>query len=314
VLLAEQLKGRAQVTIFEKARGVSGRLSTRYAAPYQFDHGAQFFSAKTQSFQAFLEPLIAQNVLAHWDARLVELSRPDIDSQLGDIKHCTYYVGVPKMNQFIKHLSKNLDIRLRTCIARVEKEGDRWNLQDDVQQSQGTFDWVISTAPPKQSAVLLPHSFEHYGVLGKVQMLGCFALMLGFTEPLLLPWDAALVRNADIRWIAVDSSKPGRPKAYSMLVHSTNSWAERHLDDDYKDVQKHLCMELSKVIGMEVSHADYVGLHGWRFADIGKQRTAASFMDAQNNLAVCGDWCLEGHVEAAFTSAMHLAKKLKGHL
>lgn len=38
--IAHLLKDYAQITVFEKARGVSGRLSTRRAEPYVFDHGA----------------------------------------------------------------------------------------------------------------------------------------------------------------------------------------------------------------------------------------------------------------------------------
>jgi predicted NAD/FAD-dependent oxidoreductase len=46
------------VTIFEKARGAGGRMATRRAEPFIFDHGAQFFKAKTGRFSAFIAPLI----------------------------------------------------------------------------------------------------------------------------------------------------------------------------------------------------------------------------------------------------------------
>ena len=36
--VANQLKDIAKVELFEKSRGVSGRMSTRYAESYQFDH------------------------------------------------------------------------------------------------------------------------------------------------------------------------------------------------------------------------------------------------------------------------------------
>lgn len=55
--------------------------------------------------------------------------------------------------------------------------------------------------------------------------------MLGFSAPLDLPWQAAVVRNADISWMSVNSSKPGRADAFTMLVHSTNAWADAHIDD-----------------------------------------------------------------------------------
>ena len=44
---ADSLKDHAEITIFEKARSVGGRMLNRRAEPYFFDHGAQYFSTKT---------------------------------------------------------------------------------------------------------------------------------------------------------------------------------------------------------------------------------------------------------------------------
>ena len=50
-----------QITVFEKSRGV-GRLATRYRSDsvtgknWQWSFGAQFFTAKTDSFQQFIAP------------------------------------------------------------------------------------------------------------------------------------------------------------------------------------------------------------------------------------------------------------------
>jgi len=34
------------VKLFDKSRGVGGRMSTRYAGDWEFDHGAQYFTAQ----------------------------------------------------------------------------------------------------------------------------------------------------------------------------------------------------------------------------------------------------------------------------
>ena len=314
LVLAKELAPHAKVTVFEKARGVSGRMSTRYADPYQFDHGAQFFTAKTEAFQAFLEPLIAQGIVARWDARFVELDRDRVIAQRQWGEEHPHYVGMPKMNQMAKSLAEGLEIKLQTRIVKIEKEGAGWHLCDDIGKSHGTFDWVISTAPPVQSAELLPPAFIHHAIFQQTKMSACFSLMLGFSKPLPLPWDAALVRDADISWISVNSSKPDRPEGFSLLINSTNAWAEQHLDDDREAVQAYLCKEVSRIIGHDVMQADHIALHGWAYANIGKQKGEPSLLDAQNQLAACGDWCIQGRVEAAFTSAMDLANQMKEQL
>ena len=69
---AHLLKYCADITLFEKARGVSGRMSTRRAEPYVFDHGAQYFTARTKPFQDFIQPLLDQGIIERWDARYVK--------------------------------------------------------------------------------------------------------------------------------------------------------------------------------------------------------------------------------------------------
>ena len=45
------LKDQIEITFFETASGVGRRMSTRYVEPYFFDHGAQYFTVRTQAFQ-----------------------------------------------------------------------------------------------------------------------------------------------------------------------------------------------------------------------------------------------------------------------
>ncbi len=114
------------------------------------------------------------------------------------------------MSAIGRHLSAGLDIRLQTPVASVNPHGSEWQLVAAEGSELGLFQWVIATAPAAQSAVLLPGSFAHHDVLSDTRMQGCFALMLGFEEPPHLPWQAALVHNADISWVSVNSSKPDR--------------------------------------------------------------------------------------------------------
>lgn len=310
LVLAHQLRPYANVTLYEKSRGLGGRLATRYADPYQFDHGAQFFTAKSEAFKQFLQPLLNAGIVSRWDARFVELNRNEITSQRQWGEEYPHYVGMPKMNAIGKFLADGLAIERQTRITSLKRTKNQWQLTDENGEIKGCYDWVITTSPVAQTKALLPAEFAHHDALASIRMKGCFALMLGFSEPLPLPWDAALVRHANVSWVSVNSSKPGRPKGYSLLINSTNDWAEQHLDDDRSNVQATLCREVSEVIGHNVSHADHIALHGWRYANIGRQSGEASLIDEENQLAACGDWCIQGRVEAAFTSALDLAEKL----
>ena len=71
---ANILSQQHQVTVFEKARGVSGRLSTRRSEDLRFDHGAQFIRARSDVFKTFIDELINQHIISSWDARFKEIN------------------------------------------------------------------------------------------------------------------------------------------------------------------------------------------------------------------------------------------------
>ena len=69
----------AQISIFEKSRSV-GRLATRYRTDskthknWQWAFGAQFFTAKSNSFNAFIQPWLHAGLFQPWCAKVVELT------------------------------------------------------------------------------------------------------------------------------------------------------------------------------------------------------------------------------------------------
>lgn len=312
--LAHMLKGRAEITLFEKARGVSGRMSTRYADPYFFDHGAQYFTARHEAFKKFIHPYIESGLIQRWNAKYAKLKSNRIVETKDWISDEPRYVCVPGMNRLVQCLAENQTVHINTRIITIEKN-NAWHLIDDQGHSYGDFDWVISTVPVPQAIDLLPNFFLYHSDIASIKMKGCFSLMLGFEESLALEFEAAHVTDSDLSWIAVNSSKPGRSDMYTLMVHSSEQFAESHLDDDRDIVMERLINETSRIIACDVSHAAFKTLHGWRYANNAiKSPVEQIFIDPMNSLAACGDWCEGGRVEGAFTSAYQLALELKEYL
>ncbi len=310
LVVARRLRAVAEVRLFEKSRGPGGRIATRYADEFEFDHGAQFFTARTPAFQEFLTPLIVDNVVANWTPAFAELDRDRVTSIRpwgGDYPH---YVGAPRMNRIGKALSADLDIDFEITVAAIERHGRQWTLLDEGGGLLGRFDWVVLTAPAPQTGSLAAEYPALVSLCEERRMLGCFALMLGFAEPLELPWQAALVRRADISWISVNSSKPGRGTPFTLVVHSTNAWASAHIEDDPVDVRGHMLNEASRATGLDLRGAEHCKVHRWRYANIDRQDGPGFYIDEQFGLAACGDWFVRGRIEAAFTSADELSSAL----
>lgn len=307
---ANILNDYAEVTIFEKSRGVSGRMSTRRAEPYFFDHGAQYFKARTSEFKAFIDPMIKEGIIATWHARFVEFENKNIIQSKQWDEQYPHYVGVPGMNAIAKYLSQGLNVRLGVRVQSIKKNQGRWHLMDEQGNVLGEYDWVIAAIPAEQASELVPPSLPFYAKMTQYKMKGCFSLMLGFEKTLPLEFDAAMVRAEDVSWISVNNSKPGRDNAFSLLVHSSNEWADKHMHDDSNKIMSHLCKQTSELIGHDLSGANHKALHRWRFANIKKQSGEAHLLDIDHHMGVCGDWFIQGRVEAAFTSATEMASAL----
>lgn len=307
---ASFLREFVHLDIFEKSRGVGGRLSTRRAEPYYFDHGAQYFTVKTQEFQAFLKPLIDYGVIAPWQARQAAIKDNKIVSIQNWSLETPHYVGVPGINAIGKYFAQNLNVHKGIRVSRISKSNHQWRLYSDDNQDLGLYDWVVFATPVAQTLEILPDGFKEMGNLQSIEMQACFSLMLGFETPLALDYDCARVLDSDIRWIAVNSTKPGREGKFSLLVQSSNDWADQHIDDDRGGVLEYLLQRTSEIIGYDVAECQHKALHGWRYAYAHRQGGQTHYIDVDNRLSVCGDWCIEGRVEAAFTSGYMLSNDI----
>ncbi len=311
LVVSRELARLNDVVVFEKSRGTGGRTATRRAGRFEFDHGAQFFTARSDAFQAFIDPLLGAGIVADWSARFAELRRDRVVSSRRWNSGKPHYVGVPSMNAVARHLVSGLDIRRETAVRSLARSGERWQLIGDEQRLLGEFDWVIVTAPAAQAADLLASTSIASAPTG-VRMEACYALLLGFDKPVALPWQAALVHDADISWISVNSSKPGRPEPFTLVVHSTNAWAEAHVDDDTASVRRHLVAEVTDITGIDAASAAFCDLHRWRYANVERQDGDLYALDPLQRLAACGDWFVRGRVEGAFSSASALAGRIGG--
>lgn len=309
LVAARTLGKRHDVTVFEKSRGVGGRMATRYAGQWEFDHGAQFFIAKTPDFEAFLAPLIGEGIVAAWHANFAEFEGDKLVATRAWDDSYPHYVAMPGMNALGKRLALNVDVRTGVTVAAVKQAGSGWTLSGSDERTLGKFDWIVFTAPAAQSAALMPPASRLRHHADQVRMLGCFALLLGFDETIALDWQAALLRDADISWIAINNSKPGRDTGFSVVVHATNAWADQHLNDDPDSVETNMLRSACTILGADAADAKFRQLHRWRYANIGQQ-AASEQVDETLQLAACGDWFVRGRVEGAYTSALRLTRAL----
>lgn len=293
---AQLLHPHAKVTLFEKSRGVSGRMSTRYNGEYEFDHGAQYFTAKTQEFSTFLQPYIQDDIVAPW----IPDGLPEEERKK--------YIAIPRMNSLCKVMAKGLDVRLGTRVEAATYADERWGLTDPNGALLGHFDGLIVTTPAEQARAIL--RAEPSAPIEMVSHTANFTLMVGLAEIWSGSWEAIRPENDIVGWATVNSSKPGRNIDYTTLViQSTNDWAQAHKDADRDWVQMQMISAFNAAVGIDVSDADVLSLHRWLYANVGTPLGASIHADDARKLIIAGDGCLSGRVESAWQSGDAAGRK-----
>jgi predicted NAD/FAD-dependent oxidoreductase len=299
-----------EVTIFEKSRGVSGRMATRRIDDWHFDHGAQFFTARHPAFRRFIAPYLDSGLVQQWRPKLVGLTSDAPSYRRGWFE--PHYVAVPTMTSLAKSLAASLAVVLQHDVKRLQRNGSEWLLHFSNGQVSEPFDWVVTTLPAPMAVSVLPNDFCGIDALRQVRYAPCSTLMLGFSEELALPWDAAKVHDDQLAWVVRGGSRPGRSGPETLFLQSTTNWAQEHADITINDAATQLESALRRLPGCtDLPEATCRYLHRWRYAELTRRADAPAYVDPELQLGACGEWGQIGSVESCYLSAFALHKQLE---
>ncbi|MEO6661907.1 MAG: NAD(P)-binding protein [Rubrivivax sp.] len=313
-----------QVSVFDKARGVGGRMATRQVSwtaeggeshMLQFDHGTQMFGARHPRFRALLAAAEAAGCVATFSPRIHQAVAVRAQSP--------QRVAVPTMPALCRHLLAELPLTLSHRVQRLDRKDAKWHLVADDGASTGPFDQVLIALPPSQAALLLAGHHDAWAdVLAATPMHPCWTLM-ALTDDCEWPWDAAVPDRGVLSWIGRNDRKPQRqapPGLATWVASASAEWSTAHIDDDPERVRTALAAELMRALPRfpVAPFLHHAAVHRWRYAMPALAPRSAltvpepdAWWDGERGLGVCGDF-LGGFpggsdVEGAWRSGDELA-------
>ncbi|MCD7107488.1 NAD(P)-binding protein [Rhizobium sp. DKSPLA3] len=304
--LARALAGHAAIRIFEKSRGIGGRMATRRIEDRAFDHGAQYITIREPRFRDLLDAAAADGAVERWNRDIVSLPAARQDGPRADAPR---YVGKPAMNALPKWMARDCDIAFDTEISSVSGTPGHWTLTAGAGED-GPFDWIVATAPAPQSAALLPPAFAHHAAMQTTRMHACFTLMVPLKPGAATPFAAARLDDPVISWISRNDTKPGRDDAPCLVVNAGPEWSDRHIEAPLESLRVQIIEAVRRYVPLDSTEADSAVIKRWRYANVARPAGQPFLLDPAQQLASCGDWCIAGRVEAAFESASRLADAL----
>jgi len=302
------------VHVFDKSRGPSGRMSTRRAedesGPWQCDHGAQYFTARDPAFRAEVARWQQAGVAALWNARLASFDGNAWSTPATPLER---FVGTPRMTSpaawLVQHLGEPALAQWQTTVQRLDHTEGGWSLASAEHGLHSPRYSAVLLAVPAPQAVPLLAAVAPAGaaLAASARMRGSWAVMLRYASPVALPWEGAFINTGPLRWVARDSSKPGRTGQETWLLHASPEWSEAHIEDSAEAVTTALLTAFAALGGPAPLAAT---AHRWRYADTEPALTQGSWWDAQMRLGLCGDWLHGGKVDGAWLSGRALAQQV----
>jgi renalase len=284
-----------KVVVFDKGRNAGGRAATRcVAGKIQFDHGAQYFTARSPAFSSVLEKMLSCGAAALWD------------DGCGKI----HFVGVPGMNSLAGYLGRDLEIHQSTEVVAVRPALNGWAV--DIGLATHQFDMVVITTPAPQIIDLLRQPGAFADELEGVEFDPCLTLMAAL-EPLRAPPFVTRTDADDaLAWIAEDSSKPDRGTEACWVAQASPSWSAKYLNSDSETIAAMMLPMLCDRLGITNAKVRYVTAHRWRYAKVSEPLGKPFIRHTSGTLYAGGDWCLGARLEAAWTSGDSIARDILG--
>lgn len=227
LIAAHALQARGlRPLLLEKGHSVGGRLATRRIGPGRADHGAQFFTARSPEFRAWVERWQAAGLVYVWSTGWSDGSLAGTPSD----GHPRYAVH-GGMNALAQHLAHGLDVRTETRVASLAPKASGWQVADEAGQVY-TGRGLLLTPPVPQALALLDAS----GIvladgdresLERIEYAPSLAGIFWLDRPAHLPEPGAMQRtNAPIAWMADNQRKGISPEATLATVHAAPEISE----------------------------------------------------------------------------------------
>jgi predicted NAD/FAD-dependent oxidoreductase len=295
-----------EVVLVDKGRGIGGRMATRRFEGGTFDHGAQFFTARSDEFKALLSEWEKDHVAGKWFE-----GYPSLDNEKPDDKHPRFR-GEKGMTGIGKYLAQGLDVHLGEEIERLAFNDGRWTA---FSKSGANFeaDELVLTSPVPQSLALLrtagvelPDDAKEK--LENLRYEPCFAVLVNLSGPSLLPAPGALYVNGEVLWWLADNFQKGiSPRQGSVTIHSSGPWAKAHYDDAESDVAAALLEVAAPYLGASVESSQ---VRRWRYSKPENPLEIGSLRVRELNLSFAGDIFQGAKIEGAALSGLSAARAI----
>jgi predicted NAD/FAD-dependent oxidoreductase len=288
-----------EVVLFDKGRSPGGRMATRRIGGARLDHGAQFFTVRTDQLQQHVDGWIADGLVYEWCRGF---------STVGD--------GFPRyavhggMNALAKHLAAGLEVRCPSLVFSLHRRtgAHPWEVKLD-DGTVSSHDALVVTCPlPQTFSLLMTAQVAMPEVLWRTDYDRTLSLLLVLDRDSGVPMPGGVQGVEPFTFIG-DNRQKGISDVPAITVHADPAWSDAHWADEHAIASAALLAEVQPYLGEASVVASQ--LKRWRFATPRSIWPDAHWSpESMTNLAVAGDAFAGPRVEGAALSGLSAAAAL----
>ncbi|XP_054061507.1 renalase isoform X2 [Rissa tridactyla] len=321
------LRGAApgRVTVWDKARGAGGRMSTSRAAwdaACTADLGAQYVTRETKRAGrccSFYEELLCHGILK-------PLTAP-VEGMVAKEGSCNYMApqGISSVVKYYLNQS-GADVFYEQHVTCISLRDGKWEVSRKTGPPE-QFDIVILTMPVPQILQLQGDIVNIINESQKQQLESVsyssrYALGLFYEAGTRIdvPWAAQYITdNPCIRFISIDNKKRNIESPEigpSVVVHTTVAFGSEYLDSDPAEVQQLILSHLERIVPSLPKPAS-IKCQKWRYSQVTKavpNSPGQMILHTQPLLICGGDGFTCSNFDGCIDSALSLAEAVKSHL
>jgi renalase len=325
-----------RVLVLDKGRGIGGRAATRRWDGVPVDHGAQFFTARSDEFRAQTDDWLARGVcfpwcngFSQWDDDGRGIRAPDpTDSQ-----HPRFacHAGMSALGKDLARSLPAESICLKSRVATLRLVEDYWQASLESSVDGGDLPsgrCLILALPVTQALELLKNS----GLLDEIDSAARRRLATVEYAPTLAvilrgladapAWKGIQLRDKTLSWISDDTSKRGaedsnaEKTARIFVLHASSDFSREWQDADLSEATRLMVARAGELVGDWIVQLPDQQIHRWRYAHVPLGIAEVAFLQIDGNerrprLYVCGDAFNGSKIEGAYCSGLMLANALK---
>ncbi|MGM0524264.1 MAG: NAD(P)/FAD-dependent oxidoreductase, partial [Bacillota bacterium] len=299
IMAARTLKDKGyEVLLIDKGKSVGGRMATRRLDGGKVDHGAQFFTVRTERFQSEVNKWLNQGFIKLWFG-----------------ENHPRFISPDGMNALAKTLAKDLSVELKTEISQIEQRSDGYIVRSTTGEAMKTKAIMLTIPAPQAEALLMSSKLEiNETAIKKLKQITfnpCLVGLFKLSDTPKLPENGHL--NQDLpkgMMRIVDHSKKSISDERTVSVYMTGQWSKEYMDETSETVLNHM-INLSKAYFDRQSILSQQ-LKRWRYAEaVEFLREPYLELSDKPPLMIAGDAFLSKQdpathtrIESAFTSGV----------